>query len=131
MTFKELAEWVKATKNLNEQVVLALQEDDEPDETLEEVGEVCYLPFVAHTTVKHYHEIRGELWPEDDVARLHINLWENETICEPTQHYTWQQLIDWISTLKDSDIEANALCAWHLCKLKFLKNGMLYAYEVD
>lgn len=132
MTFRELAIWAKYTQKLNEQVIIALQEEeDEPDEILQEVGKVCYLPFVAHTTVKHYREIRGELWPEDDIERLHIDLWENEKEKTVDRPYTWQNLLDWINDLRDSDIEATALCAWHLCKLKCLQNGMLYAYEEE
>ena len=131
MTFRELAEWVKTTKQLGEQVVIALQEDEDVDETLEEVGGVCHLPFVAHTNEKHKRIIRGKPWPEETSHKLYIDLWENEELCKPTTSYTWQQLVDWIDTLQDSHIEATALAAWHLCKLKPLQNGMLYAYEVD
>jgi hypothetical protein len=131
MTFRELAAWVLETKQPGEQVVMSLQEDEDPEETLEEVGGVCHLPFVAHTNDKHKRVIKGKPWPEETSHRLYINLWENEELCKPETPYTWQQLVDWIYGLPDSNIEATALCAWHLCQLKILQNGMLYAYEVD
>ena len=131
MTFKDLAAWVKTTQKLDEQVIIALQEDVEPDESLEEVGQVCFLPFVAHTTLKHSHEIRGEMWPKEDISHIHIELWKNEEKRIPQQFYTWQNLLDWVDTLKDCSIDANALVAWHLCQLKFLKNNMLYIFKEE
>lgn len=130
MTFKELAEWAKATKKPDEQVILALQEDEEPDETIEGL-QVCYLPFTAYTIQKHKRKIKGEWWPEETTSNLCIHIWEDEKAQTTDMPYTWQQLVDWVDTLENSSIEATALCTWHLCKLKLLQNGMLYACEVD
>lgn len=130
MTFKELAELVKATKKLNEQVSLALQEDKEPDETIEGF-QVCHLPFTAYTIKKHTRKIKGEWWPEETSSRLYIHIWEDEKAKTTEMPYTWRELVDWVDTLEDSNLEATALCAGHLCKLKPLQNGMLYAYEEE
>jgi hypothetical protein len=130
MTCKELAEWVRATKKLEEQVIIALQEDDDPDEIIDGF-QVCLLPFTAHTTPKHSRIIKENPWPDEPISHLHIFLWKDEKVRLPEIPYTWQNLIDWVETLEDQNIEAIALAAWHGCNLRTLPSGMLYAYEVD
>jgi hypothetical protein len=134
MTFKELAEWVKTTKKLDEQVIVALEEDKEPDGEEVVVGvanKVCYLPFTAYTIKEKSRTIKGKPWPEETSSRLCIHIWADEVAKTVEMPYTWQQLVDWVNTLEDPTIEATALAAWHMCYLKPLQNGMLYAYEVD
>lgn len=125
MTFKELCDWVKSSKKLDEQVVLALAEEDEPDEILDEVGKVCYLPFRAITLEERI--IKDKIYPV--TSRIFIELWKDEKIRSPKCSYTWGDFVIWVEGLIDPGIEATALAAWNLCKLKILKNGMLYAWQ--
>lgn len=121
MKFRELSAWIKKTKNLDEQVSLAMQEDEEVDDVLEEVGKVCYQPFKAASLPAR--TIKNTFCPESH--RIYIEMWEY------LDRFTWGEFVHWIDNLKDPNIEATALAAWHLCKLKTLKNGMLYAYECE
>lgn len=115
MKWTELAEWVKTTKKLDEQVEMFVEEDDpkESDFTIEDVGPVFSAPFVGYTS-KKYAE-----------PRIHIDLWESEY----HRPYTWQQLLDWLATVEDG--EATALAAWHLLYLKPISDDRLYAYAIN
>lgn len=126
MTFKELCDWVKSHKKLDSQVVIALEEDTEPDTILDGVGPVCFLPFVAE-----YHEERTvgkRHLPE--TYRIYIELWENEKEQKAEEFYSWGDLVKWIENMPDTSIKAQALVAWHLCDLKIVKDDILYAYEI-
>lgn len=124
MTFKELCDWVKLHKKLDSQVVIALQEDTEPDTILDGVGPVCFLPFVAA-----YHKAGkiGKIQMEESY-RIYIDLWEDEKNQVPLEPYTWGDFVNWIETVPENTL-AQALAAWHLCDLKIV-NDILYAYEV-
>ncbi len=126
MTFKEICDWVKSHKNLASQVVIAMEEDTEPDTVLDGVGPVCFLPFVA----AHHKEMtvtkRNIVLPE--TYRIYIDLWEDEKEQKAEEPYNWQDLINWIESIPNINMEAKAMCAWHLLDLKIVNNDTLYAY---
>lgn len=133
MTFAELANWAKATKKLDEQVVIALEEeeDGEPDENLPGVGRVCYLPFTAATIPAGKRMVKGIPWPEEEHNSLHIMIWDDEEKRTVEEPYTWGDLVKWVEGLSDPNMEQHTIAAWHGCDLKFLDNGMLYAWVID
>lgn len=111
MKWKELTEWVKATKKLDEQVEMFVEETEpnEADQTIENVGMVFSAPFVGYTSKKY------------NSSHLHVGLWEGEY----HHPYTWQQLLNWLATVEDG--EATALAAWHLLYLKPISENRLWA----
>jgi len=115
MKWSELAEWVRNTKKLDEQVEMFVEEPEpnEADFTIEGVGPVFSAPFTGYTC-KRYAE---------PSSHIHIDLWESEYYSP----YTWQQLLAWLATVEDGD--ATALAAWHLLHLKPISEDRLYAYE--
>jgi hypothetical protein len=117
MKWTELAEWVKATKKLDEQVEMFVEEDEpnEADFTIEGIGPVFNAPFVGYTSRRR----------DEASSHIHIGLWESEY----HRPYTWQQLLNWLNTVEDG--EATALAAWHLLHLKPISEDKLYAYEVN
>jgi len=131
MTFKEICDWVKLQKDLTSQVVIAMEEDTEPDTVLDGVGPVCFLPFVAshhlERTVLNSHRKICHL-PE--TYRIHIDLWENEKEQKAEEFYSWGDFVTWIENMPDPSMEAKAMAAWHLLDLKIVNNDTLYAYEV-
>jgi hypothetical protein len=126
MTFKEICDWVKSQQDLASQVVIALQEDTEPDTVLDGVGPVCFLPFVA----EHHEERTVGKHHLSETYRIYIELWENEKKQKAEEFYSWGDLVKWIENMPDTSITAQAMCAWHLCGLKVVNDKILYAYEV-
>jgi hypothetical protein len=124
MTFKEICDWVKSHKNLASQVVIAMEEDTEPDTVLDGVGPVCFLPFVAEHHKEMTFSKRNMVLPE--TYRIYIDLWEDEKEQKAEEPYSWQDLINWIESIPNIDMEAKAMCAYHLLDLKIVNN--YYAY---
>jgi hypothetical protein len=115
MKWKELTEWVKATKKLDEQVEMFVEETEpnETDQTIENFGMVFSAPFVGYTA-------RGNGKPS---SHIHVGLWESEY----HRPYTWQELLKWLDTIEDND--ATALAGYHLLHLKPISENRLYAYN--